>query len=210
MHLRINGDACDRPHRHKANSPSYRCRRRDRSPLMLRRGVNVIIQLCRESNHVDDRPPNCRIRAYAAKTLDRFDTPEHIREPGAGAREERVRVGARAHRRRWLSRRTIGRVGGEVTPEQGQQAARSAMLGILASLKAQIRDLDRIAAWLRVYGMVWAAPGFTGFPAVLNGASSLIHDVFGPEIGNHARVAIGVAATPFNAPLEIEAQLELM
>lgn len=104
----------------------------------------------------------------------------------------------------------FGRVGGEVTPEQGQQAARSAMLGILASLKAQIGDLDRIAAWLRVYGMVWSAPGFTGFPAVLNGASSLIHDVFGPEIGNHARVAIGVGATPFNAPLEIEAQLELM
>jgi len=57
--------------------------------------------------------------------------------------------------------------------------------------------------------MVWGAPGFAGFPSVLNGASSVIHDVFGPGIGEHARVAIGVAATPFNAPLEIEAQLEL-
>ena len=104
----------------------------------------------------------------------------------------------------------FGRVGAEVTPEQGQQAARLALLGILASLKAKLGDLDRIAAWLRVYGMIWPAPGFVGFPSVMNGASALIHDVFGPEIGDHARVAICVGATPFNAPLEIEAQLELV
>jgi enamine deaminase RidA (YjgF/YER057c/UK114 family) len=103
----------------------------------------------------------------------------------------------------------FGRVGAEVTPEQGQEAARLALIGILASLKAKLGDLDRIGAWLRVYGMVWGAPDFAGCPAVLNGASLAIHDVFGPEIGDHARVAIGVAATPFNAPLEIEAQLEL-
>jgi enamine deaminase RidA (YjgF/YER057c/UK114 family) len=103
----------------------------------------------------------------------------------------------------------FGRVGSELTTEQGQEAARLALIGILASLKAELGDLDRIGAWLRVYGMVWGAPGFAGFPSVLNGASRVIHDVFGPEIGNHARVAIGVGATPFNAPLEIEAQLEL-
>lgn len=89
-------------------------------------------------------------------------------------------------------------------------AARRVLIGILASLKAKIGDLDRIAAWLRVYGMVVPAPGFTQFPRVLNGASSLIQDVFGPEIGDHARVAIGVGALPFNVPIEIEAEVELV
>ena len=69
---------------------------------------------------------------------------------------------------------------------------------------------DRIAAWLRVYGMVSPAPGFTEFPRLMNGASSLIQEVFGPEIGDHARVAIGVGALPFNVPVEIEAELELV
>jgi enamine deaminase RidA (YjgF/YER057c/UK114 family) len=103
----------------------------------------------------------------------------------------------------------FGRVGGELSLEQGQQAARLALIGILASLKEKLGDLDQIAAWLRVYGMVAPAPGFTAFPQVVNGASSLIQQVFGPEIGDHARVAIGVGALPFNAPIEIEAELEL-
>jgi hypothetical protein len=77
----------------------------------------------------------------------------------------------------------FGRVGAEVSPEQGQQAARLALIGILASLKEKLGDLDRIAAWLRVYGMVAPAPGFTAFPALMNGSSSLIRDVFGPAIG---------------------------
>jgi enamine deaminase RidA (YjgF/YER057c/UK114 family) len=103
----------------------------------------------------------------------------------------------------------FGRVGAEVSPEQGQQAARVALIGILASLRQKLGDLDRIAAWLRVYGMVSPAPGFTAFPLLMNGASSLIQEVFGPEIGDHARVAIGVGALPFNVPVEIEAELEL-
>jgi enamine deaminase RidA (YjgF/YER057c/UK114 family) len=103
----------------------------------------------------------------------------------------------------------LGRIGAEVSPEQGQHAARLALLGILASLKQKLGDLDRIAAWLRVCGMVAPAPGFTGFPLLMNGASSLIQEVFGPDVGDHARVAIGVGALPFNVPLEIEAELEL-
>ncbi len=103
----------------------------------------------------------------------------------------------------------FGRVGGELSLDQGREAARQSLIAILASLKAKIGDLDRIAAWLRVFGMVQGAPGFTQFPQVLNGASQLIQDLFGPDIGDHARVAIGVAAVPFNAPLEIEAEVEL-
>ncbi len=103
----------------------------------------------------------------------------------------------------------FGRVGAEVSAEQGQQAARAVLLAILASLRRKLGDLDRIGAWLRVYGMVCAAPGFTAFPVLMNGASSVIADTFGPEVGDHARVAIGVAALPFNVPVEIEAEVEL-
>lgn len=103
----------------------------------------------------------------------------------------------------------FGRVGAEVSAEQGQQVAQAVLLAILASLKHELGDLDRIGAWLRVYGMVCAAPGFTAFPMLMNGASSVIAEAFGPEVGNHARVAVGVAALPFNVPVEIEAEVEL-
>jgi hypothetical protein len=66
-----------------------------------------------------------------------------------------------------------------------------------------------IAAWLRVYGMISPAPGFNRFPQVLNGASELIQEVFGPEVGDHTRTAVGVAALPWNVPVEIEAEVEL-
>ena len=103
----------------------------------------------------------------------------------------------------------FGRVGTEVSAEQGQAAARAALIAILASLKHKLGDLDRIGAWLRLYGMVCAAPGFTAFPVLMNGASSVLVEAFGPEVGDHARVAVGVAALPFNVPIEIEAEVEL-
>ena len=103
----------------------------------------------------------------------------------------------------------LGRVGGDVSPEQAYEAARRSLLSILASLKAKIGDLDQIAAWVRISGMFVPANGFTGFPQALNGASDLLQELFGTEIGDHARLAIGVAALPFDAPLEIEGELEL-
>lgn len=103
----------------------------------------------------------------------------------------------------------LGRVGDEVSPEEAYEAARRALISILASLKAKIGDLDQIVAWVRICGMFVPANGFIGFPQALNGASDLLQGVFGPEIGDHARLAIGVAALPFNAPLEIEGEVEL-
>jgi enamine deaminase RidA (YjgF/YER057c/UK114 family) len=103
----------------------------------------------------------------------------------------------------------LGRVGGEVSPEEAYEAARRSLLSILASLKAKVGDLDQIGAWVRISGMFVPANGFTGFPQALNGASDLLQELFGPEIGDHARLAIGVAALPFNAPLEIEGEVEL-
>lgn len=102
----------------------------------------------------------------------------------------------------------LGKVGRELTPEQGYHAARLAGLAILGSLKRSLGDLDRISAWTRVFGMVNSAPGFNRHPAVINGFSDLVLDVFGPEIGAHSRSAVGMAELPFDLPVEIEAQVE--
>ena len=103
----------------------------------------------------------------------------------------------------------FGKVGVEVSPEQAYEAARLTALAILGSLKRQLGDLDRITAWLRVFGMVNSAPDFTRQPAVINGFSDVILTVFGEEIGSHARSAVGMASLPFNIPVEVEAEVEI-
>ena len=102
-----------------------------------------------------------------------------------------------------------GKVGAEVTPEQANEIARKVGLSILGSLQRELGDLDRIAGWARVFGMVNSAPGFDRHPAVINGFSDLILAAFGPIVGRHARSAIGVAALPFNIAVEIEAEVLL-
>jgi enamine deaminase RidA (YjgF/YER057c/UK114 family) len=102
----------------------------------------------------------------------------------------------------------FGKVGAEVTLEQGYQAARLVALSMLGSLARELGDLDRIAAWLRVFGMVNSAPGFASQPSVINGFSDLILDLFG-EAGAHARSAVGLAELPFNMPVELEAEVQI-
>ena len=104
----------------------------------------------------------------------------------------------------------LGKVGGEVTLEQGYFAARMTGLAILASLKRELGNLDRIAAWVRVFGMVNSTPGFNKQPAVINGFTDLIIEVFGHDKGAHARSAVGMAELPFNIPVEIEGEVELV
>lgn len=104
----------------------------------------------------------------------------------------------------------FGKVGAVVTVEQAYQAARSTGLNILASLKREIGDLDRISAWLRVFGMVNSAPGFNRQPSVINGFSDLILELYGADRGAHARSAVGMAELPFDIPVEIEAEVELV
>ena len=101
----------------------------------------------------------------------------------------------------------LGKVGRDVTEEQAYDAARLTALAILASLQRALGDLDRVTGWLRVFGMVNAAPGFTRTPAVINGFSDLILDLWGPEAGAHARSAIGVAELPLGFAVEIEAEV---
>jgi enamine deaminase RidA (YjgF/YER057c/UK114 family) len=93
--------------------------------------------------------------------------------------------------------------------EQGYQAARLVALAILSSLKRELGDLDRVTAWLRVFGMVNSAPGFNQQPAVINGFSDLILELYGPQAGQHARSAVGMAGLPVDIPVEIEAEVEI-
>jgi enamine deaminase RidA (YjgF/YER057c/UK114 family) len=103
----------------------------------------------------------------------------------------------------------LGKVGRELTIEQAQRAARLTALAMLGSLERELGDLDRVTAWLRVFGMVNAAPGFDRMPLVINGFTELIVDVFGPERGAHARSAVGMAELPFGIPVEIEAEVAI-
>jgi enamine deaminase RidA (YjgF/YER057c/UK114 family) len=103
----------------------------------------------------------------------------------------------------------FGKVGADLTLEQGYQAARMTAVALLGALKREVGDLDRVTAWLRAFGMVNVAPGFTQTPPVINGFSDLILELYGPEVGAHARSAIGVAELPMGIPVEIEAEVEI-
>ncbi len=102
----------------------------------------------------------------------------------------------------------LGKVGAEVSPEEGYQSARLVALAHLASLKRALGDLDRVTAWLRVFAMVNVAPGFHHPPLVTNGYSDLILELYGPDAGMHARSSIGMMI-PLNAPVNCEAEVEI-
>lgn len=101
-----------------------------------------------------------------------------------------------------------GKVGAELSEDDGKRAARQVGLTILATLKAQIGNLDRIDKWVKVLGMVNATPDFGRHPYVINGFSELMVDLFG-ENGRAARSAVGMGSLPSNIAVEIEAILLL-
>jgi enamine deaminase RidA (YjgF/YER057c/UK114 family) len=103
----------------------------------------------------------------------------------------------------------LGKVGRDVTVEDGYGLARLTALSILGSLKRTLGDLDRIVAWSRVFGMVNSATGFGKQASVINGFSELILELFGPTVGAHARSAVGMAELPFNAAVEVEGEVEI-
>jgi enamine deaminase RidA (YjgF/YER057c/UK114 family) len=100
----------------------------------------------------------------------------------------------------------FGKVGSEVSIEEAYFAARQTALSILGSLQRELGDLDRVLAWVRAFGMVNSGPGFGQQPAVINGFSDLILELYG-EAGAHARSAVGMAELPFGTPVEIEAEV---
>ena len=138
--------------------------------------------------------------------------PPHVRLPFAFVRIAGNRAYVSGHAPQDADGRVarpLGKVGSELTTEQGYDAARLAALSILGSLQRALGDLDRVKTWLRIFGMVNAAPGFNELPTVINGCSDLIIELYGPERGTHARSAVGLAELPFNIPVEIEAEVEI-
>ncbi len=97
----------------------------------------------------------------------------------------------------------VGRVGAELTEAEGYAAARAAALALLATLKAELGDLDRVDRFVKLLGFVSSANGFERQPWVINGASDLFVALYG-ERGRHARSAIGTSQLPLNIPVEIE------
>jgi enamine deaminase RidA (YjgF/YER057c/UK114 family) len=103
----------------------------------------------------------------------------------------------------------VGKVGRDLTVEQGYQVAREVGLSLLATARATLGSLDRVKRVVKVLGMVNAAEGFGDHPQVINGFSDLMVEVFGEAIGRHARSAVGMAGLPMNIPVEIEMILEV-
>ncbi len=103
----------------------------------------------------------------------------------------------------------FGKVPSQVSLEEAQASARSAVLSMLASLKRAIGDLDKIGAWLMVFGNINADPGYAQTTLVANPASELLLDLYGTDAGAHARTAIGMAALPLNLPVILAAEVEL-
>lgn len=103
-----------------------------------------------------------------------------------------------------------GRVGSQLTMEEGKAAARQVGLTILATLRSQLGSLDKIKRVIKVLGMVSADPDFEKHPYVINGCSELFADVWGPENGVGVRSAVGMGSLPGNIPVEIEALFELV
>ena len=102
----------------------------------------------------------------------------------------------------------IGKLGKDLTLEQGQEAAKCCMLNLLANLDAKIGDLNRIKRFVKVLGFVNSADNFSQQPQVINGGSQLLLDLFGEERGLPARTAMGTNATPGNIAVEIEVLVE--
>ena len=102
-----------------------------------------------------------------------------------------------------------GKVGADLSIEEGKEAARVTALGLLSSLKSEIGNLNHVKRIVKVHGMVNAVPDFTQHPQVINGCSDLLVEIFGEKIGKHARAAVGMGSLPSNIAVEIEMVVEV-
>jgi enamine deaminase RidA (YjgF/YER057c/UK114 family) len=102
-----------------------------------------------------------------------------------------------------------GKVGADLTSEQGYEAGRLTGLALLGTIRAELGSLDRVTRVVKLLGMVNVAPGFNQTSGVVDGCSDLMVEVFGSEIGRHARSAVGMAELPLDFPVEIEAIVEI-
>jgi enamine deaminase RidA (YjgF/YER057c/UK114 family) len=102
----------------------------------------------------------------------------------------------------------VGKLGADVSEEQGYECARQCALNALAAIKAEIGSLDHITRVVKAVVFVASTPDFTGQPKVANGASELLGEVFG-DLGRHARSAVGVSVLPLDVPVEVELVVEV-
>jgi hypothetical protein len=102
-----------------------------------------------------------------------------------------------------------GKIGSDLTVEQGYAAARSTALAVLGDLRRELGDLDRIISWVRVFGMVNAAPGFVALPQVIDGFTDMMTDLFGEEAAICPRSVAGMAELALNSPVIIEGEVEI-
>jgi enamine deaminase RidA (YjgF/YER057c/UK114 family) len=102
-----------------------------------------------------------------------------------------------------------GKVDAEVTEAEAYQTARAVALGMIASIKSELGDLDRVTRVIRLYGMVNSSPGYERQFAVIDGASDLFYELWGPEYGRHARAAVGIFELPRRSVLEIMGEFEV-
>lgn len=105
--------------------------------------------------------------------------------------------------------RDHGKLGADMTIEEGYAAAKSAALTILATVKGEVGDLDKVKRVIRLFGMVNSTPYFGDHPKVIDGASDLFFELFGPTYGCHARSAVGMAALPRGQAVEVNGEFEL-
>ena len=127
--------------------------------------------------------------------------------PPAGAYVPAVRTGNLVYTSGQVARELSGKVGAEISEADAKDAARSCALNALAAIDALV-GLDSVVRVVKVLGFVASAPGFTGQPGVINGASELLGEVFG-DAGAHARSAVGVAELPLGVPVEVELIVEV-
>jgi enamine deaminase RidA (YjgF/YER057c/UK114 family) len=105
--------------------------------------------------------------------------------------------------------RPAGKLGADLSVEQGYAAARQAAIALLTTIRRELGSLDRVRRIVKVLALVNSAPDFVQQPQVVNGASDLLVEVFGEAIGRHARSAVGAVSLPLNAPVEIEMVVEV-
>ena len=118
---------------------------------------------------------------------------------GHGTSRQEMPLGCKQH----------GKVGSEVTEAEAYLCAKAVALTMMSTIKAEVGDLDRVKRVIRLYGMVNSAPGFERQFAVIDGASDLFYELWGPEYGRHARAAVGIAELPRRSVLEIMGEFEL-
>lgn len=138
--------------------------------------------------------------------------PPGVSLPFSWARVRGTRVFLSGHGALYVDgapRGPFGAVPGTVSLAEAQDSATGAFLSLLGGLRRAIGDLDRVTAWLTVSGFVQADPGYAWTTLVVNPASELLLELYGPEIGEHARVAPGVTALPFDLPVVLAAEVEI-